>query len=623
MTDRDTQKLNQSNKPPQQLKAGDLLQGRYQIQEVVGIGGMGSVYRARDTNFKAIRLVAIKEMISKVADQMVQKNISQIFEREANILATLRHSAIPRIFDYFSEDDRSYLVMEYVNGKDLDEILDGRSELFPEDQVLAWAIELCDVLGYLHSHKPEPIIFRDIKPSNIMVNLQNQIVLVDFGIAKVFQAGKKNTTVGTQGYAPPDQYRGEATPQVDIYALGATMHHLLTMKDPRLEAPFSFNERPIKSINPSVSDDVVAIVDRALQYKPEDRFDSAMEMKEALINAGRKTGLLSGSPISTSPISPQGVKPLWMFQCEDELRGTPVYYNGQVFIGCTDNNLYAIDASDGKFAWKYFADGAVSGKPALSDDNLYFGSEDHRLHVISTRSGTLLWTYYTDGPIRSSPRIAQGHVFVGSDDGNLHAVNSLSGRVSWKTEVGVPIRSSPFVGEENIFFGSESGELYCVNFAGELRWTFKAKRAISSSPFLANDAVYCSSLDGTLYALDSITGWVIWRFRMGKGSVSSPYINDRYIYVGSADHVIYCVDIHSSKEVWRFTTEHQVVGSPMVYSDSVYCGSADGYVYCLDKNSGNLRWKFRTEGPIIGTPTIYEGIVYIGSSDKNLYALLA
>ena len=130
-----------------QLSAGDLLQNRYQIQEVVGIGGMGSVYRARDANFKAIRLVAIKEMISQVADPLVRKNITQIFEREANILATLRHAAIPRIYDYFNKGERSYLVMEFVNGKDLDAILSETTTFFPEETVLNWAIELCDVLS--------------------------------------------------------------------------------------------------------------------------------------------------------------------------------------------------------------------------------------------------------------------------------------------------------------------------------------------------------------------------------------------------------------------------------------------------------------------------------------------
>ena len=107
----------------------------------------------------------------------------------------------------------------------------------PQDQILSWAIELCDVLDYLHKHKPDPIIFRDMKPSNVMINHNGDVMLVDFGIAKTFQSGIKGTMIGTEGYSPPEQYRGEATPLADIYALGATLHHALTRRDPRLDVP--------------------------------------------------------------------------------------------------------------------------------------------------------------------------------------------------------------------------------------------------------------------------------------------------------------------------------------------------------------------------------------------------
>jgi outer membrane protein assembly factor BamB len=565
-------------------------------------------------------------MISQVADPLVRKNISQIFEREANILATLRHPAIPRIYDFFTIGERSYLVMEYINGKDLDDVLAETSTFFPEETVLGWAIELCDVLHYLHSHKPEPIVFRDIKPSNIMISNQNQIVLVDFGIAKVFQSGQKNTMVGTQGYSPPDQYRGEATPKVDIYALGATMHHLLTMRDPRLEAPFSFNERPIKEINPGVSDEVIAIIDRSIEYDPEDRFESADEMKEALLNAGRKTGKLTGAIFSTAAIPSQvksGVKPLWTFECEDEIRGAPLCHQGILYIGCTDHNLYSLDASNGEFKWKYASDGPITGRPVLFENSLFFGSDDHRLHAVSTRSGSILWTYFTDAPIRSSPRIAEGHIFIGSDDGLLHAVNVNTGRHSWRVDAGAAIRSTPFVSNEYVYFGTEIGNILCVNFRGETKWTFSAKRSVTSSPIVYDGALYAGSLDSILYALDATSGWVIWRFRLGKGTLSSPRISDNDLFIGAADNVIYCIDIRTSKEVWRYITEHQIVGSPVVYKDAIYCGSADAHMYCLESKTGRVRWKFSTGGPILGTPVVNDDIVYFGSTDKLIYALLA
>lgn len=610
----------------QQLKPGDLLEDRYQIQEIIGIGGMGTVYRARDTNFKAIRLVAIKEMISQIADPLVRKKIFVNYERESNILATLRHQSIPRIYDYFIKNDRAYLVMEFVHGRDMDDLLAETTTFMPEAQVVAWGIEICDVLHYLHSHQPEPIIFRDIKPSNIMVTPQNHTMLVDFGIAKLFDPGSKNTMIGTQGYSPPDQYRGEATPKVDIYALGASMHHLLTLRDPRLEAPFSFNERPIKEINPNASDEVIAVIERALAYNPEDRFDTAEEMKEALLIAGRKTGSLPEYMVPTAQLSmggKAGVKSVWTFECEDEIRGTPLFHESTLYIPCYDNNLYALDASNGEFHWKFASEGGIPGRPAVYDGNIFFGSEDSRLYAISARSGGIVWSHYTDGPVRSSPRIAQGHIFIGSDDGYLHAVAIASGRLTWKMDASVPVRSTPFVTQDNVYFGTESGEVISLDFSGNVKWRFRAKRAVTASPTVTNDILYVSSLDSTLYAIDANTGWAHWRFRLGRGSISSPLVVDNLIYLGAADKVIYCINAQSSKEVWRYTTEHQVTGSPIFYKDAVYCGSVDGHLYCLDAKTGQLRWQFATEGPITGTPVGNDDMIYFGSTDKKVYALLA
>ncbi|MCF6278497.1 MAG: PQQ-binding-like beta-propeller repeat protein [Anaerolineales bacterium] len=597
------------------------------IQEVVGVGGMGSVYRARDLHFpNVVKLVAVKEMLNLAPDAALRKTAIENFEREANILASLSHPSIPTVFDYFSDDEHSYLVLEFINGKDLEAILSETDGFLSVAQVVSWAIELCDVLHFLHTHKPDKIIFRDMKPSNVMLDVNGHIMLVDFGIAKQFQVGQKGTMIGTEGYSPPEQYRGEATHLADIYALGATLHHLLTRRDPRLEPPFSFEERPVHKSNPDVSAEIEAVIARALSYESADRFQTAIEMKEALTAAARQTGLLVRMASSHAPsplLSDEGIKPLWKFKCEDDIRGTPIIYDGTIYIGCYDNNLYALDAGDGKFKWKYPTDGGVVSRPAVAEDNIYFGSEDHRLHVVSARSGSVSWTYYTEGPVRSSPRIAEGHVFIGSDDGYLHAVRTTSGRATWKFDAGAPIRSTPCVANELVYVGCESGEFFCLNFRGELKWRFKAKRAVTSSPLVQDQAVYFASADGLLYALDVSNGWALWRFRMGKGSVGSPAVADNLLFIGAADGIIYAIDRQTAKESWRFRAEHQVTSSPVVYKDALYCGSIDGQLYCLDYRTGRLRWKFATGKAITGTPLVYDDVVYIGSTDEHIYALLA
>ena len=608
--------------PRRQLESGATLLKRYLIQDVIGVGGMGSVYRARDLHFpNVVKLVAVKEMINTAPDPLIRQTIVQNFEREANLLATLSHPSIPRIYDYFSEENRSYLVIEYIHGKDLEAIISENDGFLTEEQVLTWGIELCDVLSFLHNHKPDPIIFRDMKPSNVMIDHNGDVKLVDFGIAKTFQFGQKGTMIGTEGYSPPEQYRGEATPLADLYALGATLHHALSRRDPRMEPPFSFEERPLRKINPGVSAEVDEVINTALQYNPEDRFPNAADMKDALLAAANKTGVLA--KVTTTLGQANGIKPLWVFKCEDEIRSTPLYYHNTIFIGCYDNNLYAINAGNGEFQWKYPTEGGIVSKPVAYEDNIYFGSEDHRLHVVGARSGKVVWTYYTDGPVRSSARIAEGHAFFGSDDQYLHAVNLNSGRAAWKFETSDPIRSTPYIANELVYVGNEMGEFLTIDFRGELKWRFRAKRGITSSPTIDKQVVLFSSLDGTLYALDHRNGFVVWRFRLGKGSISSPCVVDDIVFVGAADGFIYAVETRTAKELWRFRTEHQVSSSPVIYKDSLYCGSVDGFLYCLEYRTGRLRWKFGTQDQIIGSPLVYDDVVYVGSTDHQVYALLA
>jgi len=609
--------------PQHQLQSGSTLTNRYHIQDVIGVGGMGSVYRARDLHFpNVVKLVAVKEMINLAPDPLVRQTIVQNFEREANLLATLNHPSIPRIYDYLTQDNRSYLILEFVHGKDLETVITDANGFLPEDQVISWAIQLCDVVAYLHGHKPDPIVFRDMKPSNVMINHNGDVILVDFGIAKTFQTGQKGTMIGTEGYSPPEQYRGEATTLADIYSLGATLHHALTRRDPRLEPPFSFDERPIRRINQNISSELEAVVNTALKYNPSERFQTVAAMKEALMGVARKTGVLT-KITTTLPTKSGGIKPLWTFKCEDEIRSTPVLHQGSVFVGCYDNNLYSLNAADGQFQWKYAAEGGIVSRPALYDNNIYFGSEDKRLHVVSTRTGKVVWTYYTEGKIRSSPRIAEGHVFFGSDDNNLHAVNVNSGRAVWKFSTDAEVHSTPLVVNELVYVGCENGSFYGIDFRGALKWRFQAKRGITSSPIAKGQGIFFASLDGTLYALDMKNGWAIWKFRLGKGSVSSPAIADDYVFVGAADGFIYCVDAHNAKEIWRFKTDNQVSSSPVIYKDSLYCGSVDGNLYCLEYKTGRLRWKFETQGPITGSPFVFDDIVYIGSADHNVYALFA
>ncbi len=230
------------------LVRNHLLKERYRILEQVGRGGFGAVYKAADTLF-GYRLVAVKEMVqSRLSPQEVVEAI-EAFKREAHLLAGLQHPNIPAIYDYFGEAGRWYLVMDFIEGDTLEEYLRKSSGRYlPVEKVLDLGIQLCTVLGYLHTRQP-PIIFRDLKPANILLTSSGRIYLIDFGIARHFKPGQSRDTVafGSPGYAPPEQYgKTQTTPRADIYALGATLHQLLTGDDPS-QMPFRFAPLQLRS----------------------------------------------------------------------------------------------------------------------------------------------------------------------------------------------------------------------------------------------------------------------------------------------------------------------------------------------------------------------------------------
>ena len=607
------------------LAEGIQLQNRYKVLGVIGVGGMGAVYKTQDLRFPNVqRLCAVKEMVNTATDPQVQQMVIRNFEREASILATLSHPAIPQVYDYFTEGNRSYLVLEYIAGRDLEALVAETEGFFSEARVIDWAVQVCDVLSFLHNHQPRPIIFRDLKPSNIMLDDHDRIRLVDFGIAKLFQSGAKGTMIGTEGYSPPEQYRGVAEPRGDIYALGATLHHLLSKQDPRLEPPFSFHERPIFKTNPTVSRELIEVLDKALEYDINKRWGSAEEFKRALLSLTSARGLVGKrQSAETTAFSGGAVKPIWRFACEDEVRASVAVADGVVFAPSYDNNLYALEATSGKFSWKYAASGSIATTPVFADNTVAFGATDGVVYAVEARSGRLTWTVPTGAKIFSSPAVEFGHLFIGSDDRHLYAIHMGGGRQAWRYQADGPVRTRPLLHENMIFFACQVGMVYALGLNRDTRWRFRARRGILSSPVVGEGLVFVGSLDWNFYALDLRSGWAAWKYRTGGPIVSTPALWESLVFFGSADGYVYALDAVEGRIVWRYQTENQITASPVVAGDGVYIGGVDGCLYCLDARSGTLRWRYETEAAITAAPVVVNGVLYVGSLDHYVYALPA
>ncbi len=249
----------------------------YEIEALLGRGEIALVYRAINSlNGQEVALKVLR------ADSQVV-NARHYFENESKVLAQLHHPNIPIFYEYIPGEPPC-LVMSLIDGKDGESLVTELPEgmFLPIRSVIQWSIQIANALAYLHNRYP-PIVFRDLKAAHVMVNRPEQAWLVDFNLAKLLPSHKLLTDadrIGTEGFAAPEQYRGVVSPLVDIYALGATMHYLLTRIDPRSERRFSYV--PVRAINAAIPKSVAQIVSKALAYDVEDRYQDMEELREAL-----------------------------------------------------------------------------------------------------------------------------------------------------------------------------------------------------------------------------------------------------------------------------------------------------------------------------------------------------
>ncbi len=421
-----------------------LLNGRYLLLGQLGKGGMGVVYKAADT-LLGNRLIAIKEMSQRHLNIGEIASVTARFKQEAVLLASLSHQNLPRIYDHFSERGNSYLVMEFIDGDTLADFLQqagGKGLLVKE--VLLIAEHLCSVLHYLHTHQP-PIIFRDLKPGNVMItSAADHLYLIDFGIARIFKPAQLQDTLpfGTRGYAPPEQYGGGTTERSDIYSFGATLHQSLTGLDPS-QATVPFHFPPIPPHNPQVPPRLEKLIAHMVEIDPERRPPSILVIKRELqrmkqeLEGGNFAPALTASGKVIVPALPGTAVGTTLRTCRkhsDSIQTIAWSPDGRYLAsGGRDKLVHVWDALTGDnvvvyrdhLLWVYSA--------AWSQDGRFIatGGAEGEVHFWADPSGKNIYKYLASSRVIKA--VAWSHargstkIVIGCEDATVHSWNTATG----------------------------------------------------------------------------------------------------------------------------------------------------------------------------------------------------
>ncbi len=600
------------------LPSGTVLENRYVIVNLIKKSLRGGVYKCLDKKLDSFS--AIKEILPPYGTPEELVKAREKFEQEVRLIAKLNHSNLVKVLDYFINRGRYYVVMNFIDGEDLLGRLKKEGKPgFPEEKVVAWSRQVLEVLDYLHNHRP-PVIYCDIKPENIIIQKDAQPVLIHYAISRLIYHRSRLTqkSGGISAYIPEEQIRGDPEVRSDLYALGATMHHLLTGIEP---LPFRFE--PLRKMALSVSSTVENVIMKALENNPSDRFSSAKKMLDALPYKP-KILLLSRSENKEKKLCENSREDriIWEFETGGSVRSSPCVSEGRVYFGSWDSKFYCLNAKNGKKIWDFRTGWHIYSSPCVSEGRVYFGSCDKKFYCLDGEKGLEIWHFETDCHVYSSPFVLDGLVYFGSSDKKFYCLDARTGKKIWAFATGGGVYSNPRVSEGRVYFGSSDKKLYSLDAKiGKKIWEFQTYSEVGSCPCILEGRVYFGSLDKRLYCLDVENGIKLWNFKTGLGIYSSPYILNDFIYFGSLDKRLYCLDIKDGKKIWDFETGGMIYSSPCINDEMVYFGSWYKNFFCLDATTGKKIWDFDTNLGVYSSPCVSEGRVYFGDENNKFYCL--
>jgi outer membrane protein assembly factor BamB/tRNA A-37 threonylcarbamoyl transferase component Bud32 len=638
--------------------------GNYRLVRLLGRGGFAEVYLGQHVYLET--QAAIKVLQTQLAHED-----SEQFRIEAKRVAHLEHPHIVRVLDFGVEGTTPFLAMSYAPNGTLRQRHPKGTHL-PLTVVVDYVKQIADALHYAHNQK---LIHRDVKPENMLVGLNNDILLSDFGIA-VAQTSRSQSTrdmAGTIAYMAPEQIEAHPRPASDQYSLGIVVYEWLSG-----DQPFhgSFTEIAVKHTMvpppplceklPTLSPAVEQVVMIALAKDPKQRFGSVQAFATALeqVSQVHPDGIVSPSqlrqPTKLVTRPSQSSRPTEMARSSPPSAlppGAIIPIQSRTSAASPQQSLPStnpVTAQRPSFVVERSLGKLQPSQRGISRRTVVIGGLAG-LAAVGVAGGGIAWLMHTQGPYVSSPTpnptspsslranptlsstspvpsINSSGAMFGFDlqhtrfnpDEHILSPTNVSRLVQyWTASTGAFVFSSPAVANGVVYVSSD--KLYALNAStGTLKWVYNTGGG-GSSPAVANGVVYVGSGDYKLYALNASTGQTLWTSApTGAGIISSPAVANGVVYVGSFDHKLYAFDASTGQTLWTSTPSgDRILSSPAVANGVVYVGSLDHKLYAFNASTGTILWTASTGDQIYSSPAIANGVVYVGSFDHTLHAFNA
>jgi outer membrane protein assembly factor BamB len=626
--------------------------GNYRLLRRVGRGGFADIYLGSHIHLETEAAIKILHI------NLVGEGVEQ-FRQEARTIARLEHPNIIPILDFGVWGKTPFLVMAYAPNGTLRQ-RHPRGSRVPLAQVLTYVQQVASALQYAHDRR---IVHRDIKPENLLIGSTQQILLSDFGIARITPDSQSLHTqdmAGTIAYMAPEQIEGRPQVASDQYALAVLTYEWLCGQRPFegdfAEVAVKHSTMAVPALRekaPEVPPAVEEVILTALKKKPQQRFVSIQAFSVALTRAGREglshplPPIQSGSspslPVQSEVMTPPSIRPL----SSSGVAFTPIPTSLAESTGMQALPLKKPGQEESVETIR---------KPLSPPPSPPKRSGLSRRVVITglvglatlggVGAGLVYWlnrSQATQSPALGSSQAPTATIPVnttkteyaafGFDSGRTH-FNTIERQLSpatvgrlkpyWVAPTGSTINSSPAVVNDVVYIGSDDRKLYALNATtGKPLWIVTTGDRVYSSPAVKNGIVYVGSSDGKLYAFEAMTGKTIWTAATGNQVYSSPLVVDGVVYIGSFDSKLYAFEAGTGQKLWAFDTDAYLVSSPALSKGTIYIGSGGGKVHAISTLTRASLWSTSIGSRITSSPAVADGLVYIGSSDMYLYALNA